>query len=572
MPDPWQAPPISHKAKALARALGVPEMVGALLVNRNIHTVEEAREFFQPKLSSLIDPSTFPDMDWGTRLIAEALTKGGNILVYGDYDADGITATACLYHFLSRLGAKVSYVIPNRFSHGYGVHASLVEPFLKKGPLLLLTVDCGTSDLTQLEALRKKGLQIVVTDHHRVFHESNYNWPVINPKRLKEPSLLGDISGVGTAFYLLMSLRRYLRKRGFFRQRKEPDLKEYLDLVAIGMVADRIHMRNQARILISHGLYQLRHTKWPTLDLIKEFSGITGRHLTTDDIGFRIAPRLNAPGRLEDPLLVMDSLLSQDQQKVRQLVEVMESLNNKRKNLEDQLLRDIENLMQENPSNGLPCMVYHGEDWHEGVLGLVASRLVTKYYRPALLLRAHGQFLKGSGRSIPGIDLYELIKEQARLLDRFGGHSGAVGLTMHKDYIESFKEGLVNSIETKVDQSLFQPKPHIDMELRLTELRFEEIRSLNLLEPFGDGNPEPVFLARGVEVVAKKEFGTDHLRLILREKDKIFGALGYGMLSKGHLAQGKVDILYTPRQDLFKGHEVIELKLVAIRPCLTPSP
>ena len=573
MADTWQIPPISPKAFTLAKALGVPQVLGVLLVRRGIIDLQSAKEFIQPKLSSLVDPSIFPDMDLGTRLIGDALIKQSNILIYGDYDADGITGTVCLYHFLKSLGAKVHYVIPNRFIHGYGVHPSLVEPFLKKGPLVLLTVDCGTSDIEQLAFLKDKGVHIVVTDHHRIMSDSfQYNWPVINPKRIKESFSLGDISGVGVAFYLLISLRRYLRKKGFFRSKKEPNLREYLDLVAIGTIADRINIRNQARVLISHGLNQLNHTKWHAIELIKEFSGITGKHLTTEDVGFRIAPRINAPGRLDNPLLVMDSLLSQDKEKVRQLVEVMESLNNKRRNLEEQLLREVESLLQEKTSNGLPCILYHGKDWHEGILGLVASKLVSKYYRPTLLLREHGPILKGSGRSIPGIDLYELVKEQAYLLNRFGGHSCAVGLSLNKDFIENFKEGLVESIVKRADEDTFQPKPSIDMELKLSDLKFQDIQCLNLLEPFGDGNPEPVFMARNVEVVAKKEFGSDHLRLILRDKDKIYGAVGYGMLSQSSSAQGKVDILYTPKADFFKGHEIIELKLVAIRPCLNPNP
>lgn len=571
--DPWQVETPPGSAKELAKLIGVPELVGALLFKRGLKTPSEASQFLNPTLSGLVDPYVFPDMEWGTKILAEAVLQNKKILIYGDYDADGITGTTCLFRFLKSIGARVGCLIPNRLTDGYGVHTHLLKKAISESYSVIVTVDCGTSDITSLKTAQELGLKVIVTDHHRVPEGLGVDWPLINPKRISNGDGLWELSGASMAFYLSVSLRRVLRKRGFFKNRREPDLKEYLDLISIGMVADRVKILGQSRILIANGINQLLRSKDPAINYLKALSGIEQRILNTEDIGFRIAPRINAPGRVGDPNIALNALISTDETQIKNLVDLMESLNQKRKSLEEELHKEVESQIQSKYQNLPPLILCHGENWHEGILGLVASKISNIYYRPALLLSTKEGILRGSGRSIPEIDLYDLMWRQRHLLMKYGGHSAAVGLTLRPSVVGLLEAVLSQSILERLDPRALVPKPYIDMELDLTALRFEEIEALSRLAPFGEGNPEPTFLCKGVKIAATKVIGGEHLKLILRKGNHIFGAIWFGKGSSKDLTGITADIIYSPRAEFYKGHPTIELKIVDLRPSLYgPNP
>lgn len=566
--DHWHAPAITDGAKRLARDIGMPELIGMLLHRRGIKDPSEARRFLNPSLSNLVDPEVFPDMEWGTEILAEAIINRKKVLVYGDYDADGITGTSCLLRFLRELGAEAGYILPNRLLDGYGVHAHLVEKAISEGYSVIVTVDCGSTDTSSLKLALSSGVNVIVTDHHRVPEGMAGRWPIINPKRLNQTDGLWELSGASMAFFLAASLRRHLRKKGFFKGRREPNLREYLDLVSVGMVADRVKVLGQARVLIANGVEQLAKTKDLAMQYLKNLSGIDQRVFNVEDIGFRIAPRINAPGRIDDPDIALRALISRDEGQIKILLDLMESLNQKRRSMEEWLLREVESQIQSKYQSVPPFILCKGEDWHEGVLGLVASKISSKYYRPSLILKAKGQVIKGSGRSIPEIDLYDLINTQRHLLLRYGGHSGAIGLTVRPEVLVSLEEGLSNAIGEKVDIQSLTPRPYIDMELDLRDLKHKDIEALSILAPFGDGNPEPTFLCKGAQIVATKVVGGEHLRLILRRGDKIFSGICFGKAPLKDYSGMRVDLIYVPRLELYKGHSLIELKILDLRPSL----
>ncbi|MFN3535648.1 MAG: single-stranded-DNA-specific exonuclease RecJ, partial [Desulfatiglandales bacterium] len=413
------------------------------------------------------------------RIISQAIGSRAKILVYGDYDADGITGTACLYRFLRDLGAEVGCMVPHRLLDGYGVHKHLIERAVHEGYRCIITVDCGTTDVAPLRYALKSGLSVVVTDHHRVPSDLNVDWPLINPKRLPSEDGLWELSGSSMAFLLAVSIRRFLREKGFFRRRREPDLKGYLGLVTIGMVADRVNLSgNQTRLLVKNGLEELNRSEEFVLTYLKELSSLETRRLNTEDIGFRLAPRINAPGRIGDPKVALEALIGDDEKRVRSLVDLMESLNNRRRTMEEELLKEVENEIRVKYREPPLLILCHKEDWHEGILGLVASKVSTNHYRPTLILRSKGGILKGSGRSIPEVDLFELIKTQSHLLLKFGGHSGAVGLSLDLSALDSFEEALSSQLQERLNLTSLVPTPYIDMELDLRELTIEDVEAL----------------------------------------------------------------------------------------------
>ncbi len=560
----WELAPLDPGAMSLCKALNLPLVIGAILWNRGIRSASKAREFMRPRLSDILDPMVLPDMEKAINLIfTKAIKNNGGILIYGDYDADGLTATALLCRFFREIGVQASYYIPSRFKEGYGVNRAFINGLDPERYALVITVDCGSLDWEALSLAKSKGIEVVVTDHHLLPKDiPALPWPIINPKRLPPDSGLWEISGVGVAFYLAIALRRLLREKGFFKS-KEPQLKDLLDLVAIGMVADRVKVVDQARVLISSGISQLRKTKNPGLLSLKEVCSLSQGPITTDDIGFRLGPRLNAPGRVHEPGIVMEALLTQEEEHARKLAITMDALNSKRKSLEDSLVGEVEEKIQGLCLSGLCSMVFSGTDWHQGVLGLVASRLSSKYYRPVLMITCLNGRAKGSGRSIPEVDLFDAMTEIRHFFERFGGHRMAVGFSLTDEKIHELKPALEEVISKRVSPQSLVPKVSIDMCLDLDQLKIEELKLLSLLEPFGEGNPEPVFLARGVEILTKKVVGGEHLKMIVRQGNRVFEAIAFGV-SESEMKMARTDLLYTPIMDLYKGHEMIGLKIVDI--------
>jgi single-stranded-DNA-specific exonuclease len=558
----WKIAPRSDQAQQLARETPLTPLQAQILINRGIVHKDAALSFFSPRLSDMIDPTLLADMKQATALVLKALDRDQKITVYGDYDADGLTATALLYHFFASLGIQVSYYIPNRFGEGYGLNARAVRRIAGMGTGLMITVDCGISDGDEIALAKELGVEVIITDHHQVPADFRRLCPVVNPHRPDCPFPGKDLAGVGLAFLLTVSVRAALRERGWFRRDPEPDLREYLDLVAIGTVADRVPLLNQNRIFVKAGIEALARTRWQGLEALKKVSNVPGPGLSAQDLAFRLAPRLNAPGRMGEPLLGIEILTVKESHSADTFAIAVNRLNDRRQSVERQILGQIESLFRtEGGIEERKTLVLAGEDWHAGVLGIVASRLVDKYHKPCLVISHRDGMAVGSGRSIDGFNLHQALSRLAPLFDKFGGHAHAAGFRLKTENLEALKrelEGLATELLIAED---LVPSLKADGEILLQDITYETIEQLEVLAPFGEGNPEPLFLARSLQVRESKVVGNNHLRLRVRQGEKSFDAIGFGLGTEPPVEGETVDMVFTPEINRWQGSARIQLRL-----------
>ncbi|MBN1102436.1 MAG: single-stranded-DNA-specific exonuclease RecJ, partial [Deltaproteobacteria bacterium] len=440
----WRLRSPSPDILSFADRTGVTPAEAQILLNRGISDEEALHSFLLPRLSSLLDPMILKDMKEAVSVVVKALEQRDPITIYGDFDADGLTATAVLMNFLTGLNASVFCHIPNRLTEGYGLHAQAVDSIARHRGGLLITVDCGISNGEEIALARELGMQVVVTDHHQVPEGFTPPCPVVNPHRPDCPFPFKELSGVGLAFFLCVALRARLREGGWFRNRMEPDLRQHLDLVALGTIADMVPLLDQNRILVHSGLERMRDSSWPGMKALREVAVPgSGATLSSDDLAFRLAPRLNASGRLGDAETGIRTLTTASHAEARELARKLNELNGRRQALERAILNQIEEAMVGRfDLQNQRTLVLAGKGWHKGVLGIVASRLAERYHRPAIVLDVEDGVAAGSGRSIPGFDLYGALARLKPLLRRFGGHRHAAGLSLQSARIEAFAEEL----------------------------------------------------------------------------------------------------------------------------------
>jgi single-stranded-DNA-specific exonuclease len=565
----WKLKPPSSLAPKLAAEVGVTPLQAQLLINRGISDKASARAFLYPRLSSIADPMLFRDMDQALAEIMKAIEGQKRITIYGDYDADGVTATALLSNFFSSLQIPVSFYIPNRLHEGYGINPQALKEIAANGTGLIITVDCGISDTEEIALAQGLGMKVVVTDHHQVPEGFQSNCPVVNPHRPDCPFPFKNLAGVGLAFYLAVAVRTALRERGWFTRMREPDLREYLDLVALGTVADRVPLLNQNRILVHSGIRMMGRSRWTGLGAMMDVAGIGSAEITSDDLAFRLGPRLNAPGRMGNPEIAVHTLTVDKTGAARDMALALNAANNKRQIVERHILDQIEPMVERiRVQEDVKTMVMAGEDWHKGVLGIVASRIVDKYHRPCLVFTTKDGVAIGSGRSIEGFNLYRALSKLEHLLEKFGGHAYAAGVTLSAANLEPFRnelEGLAR--ETLRDEDLV-PTLEADAEIFLDEVTPEMIAQIRALSPYGEGNPESLFLARSVKVIGSGVVGDRHLKLRVGQGQKTFEAIGFGF-SERHSVQGKtINILFTPELNRWQGYERIQLRIIDLEESL----
>ncbi len=493
-----------------------------VLANRNLGGAEEIEHFLSPSLRRLRDPFTLADMDAAARRIAKAVWDREEILIFGDYDVDGITSTILLYEFLKQAGAVVTFYIPHRLDEGYGLKAGQVEKIIEANPglSLIVTVDCGSHSHDAVEAARRADIDVVVTDHHNTPDNLPDALAVVNPKRSDCPAGLSHLAGVGVAFYLAIALRKRLRDDGYWKRHSEPNLKNFCDLVALGTVADLVPLTDENRILVKTGLEVLQSKPRLGLKHLSKACGFFRRKLDSEDIAFRIAPRLNAAGRIEHAKTAAELLLSDREDRAAELAKFLDDLNCQRRELEKTAYEQVLEKIGDAPEKqaGKP-VVLASPDWHEGVLGIVASRVAERFFSPAVLISEHNGFGKGSCRSVPGFDLFEGLCRCAPLLDDFGGHSMAAGVKIKTSNIDRFRQAFQEIFETEFRSRELVPEIDIDCELSFDDVSEFLIDELERLKPFGAHNPEPVFLARNVKVAAPKIVGETHRRMVLSQPD-----------------------------------------------------
>lgn len=502
----------------LCTALGCSPVVAALLANRGIRSPEAADRFLSPSFSHLSDPFTFKEMDKAVSRIDLAIQNQEKILIFGDYDADGITASVLLTEFLSAVGADVSYYIPHRETEGYGLKPEHITGHAAVRRIhLIITVDCGSSSHEAVRQAAREGIDVIITDHHTISDPLPEALAVINPKRGDCPSGAGYLAGVGVAFFLVVCLRKHLRERGFWSSRPEPNLKNVCDLVALGTIADVVPLTGSNRILVKGGIEMIQTGSRPGIQSLVEISGIEANVLNADDIAFKLAPRLNAAGRMAHAETAVQLLLDRNAAATRDLADTLNMLNSRRRSIEQRVLDGIRLKIENSPELlEAGALVMADDSWPLGVLGIVASRLVQELTRPVVLIATRNGSGRGSARSVPGFDLYSELKSCADCLSGFGGHAAAAGLEIATEKIAAFRERFGRLAEMRIGGSEAPAAVFADAILDIGDITPSLIDEIATLQPFGSGNPEPVFLAENIQVVTSAIAGRNTLRLMLK--------------------------------------------------------
>ncbi|WP_300672211.1 single-stranded-DNA-specific exonuclease RecJ [Desulfoluna sp.] len=506
------------QVNALAAALGISPVTATLLVARGHGTPEAARTFLSPSLAGLRPPHRLFGMDTAVERLIRAITHDEMIFICGDYDADGITSTALLVTFLQSTGAKVGWHLPHRVSDGYGFHASQVtEHAHPAGAKVIITVDCGSTSFEAVEAAKSCGIDVIITDHHTTGDTLPEALAIINPKQPACESGMQDLAGVGVAFYLAVALRKGLRDINHWGKKGEPNLKALCDMVALGTIADIVPLTGENRILTRAGLDMINQKTRPGIVSLLTASKVTAQEVGAEDIAFRLAPRINAAGRMDNAQVGLDLMLATSQKQAAPIAKELCRLNTQRQDTEAQIFEEIVDYINESP--GLldrKSFVLAKNGWHPGVLGIVASRVVREYGKPAFVISVDARGLgKGSGRSIPGVDLYQALKSTADTLERFGGHRQAAGLQLQASRIVEFHRRLEAHLsESTTDDDYITTLP-ADARLPLSEITPALIDELETLAPFGEGNREPLFIAENIPVLSSSEVGRGHRRYLL---------------------------------------------------------
>lgn len=565
----WNLPePDSADTLALAEATGLPRLIAALLQRRGLDSAEAVKRFLEPTAAGLHRPDTLPGIDAATSRIMQAVEQHQRILVYGDYDVDGITGTALLVSVLGKIGVDAITYLPQRETEGYGLSVKGVEYARTQGCSLIVTTDCGVTDFAAAGIAAGIGIDVVITDHHEPKRNDDGSdelpnaVAVVNPKLFDSVYPFRELAGCGVAFKLAW---RLLQAAGRTRQ----DLAELLDLAALGTIADMVPLVDENRLIARLGLKSLRSGWRPGIRALTEKAGLQPADLSSRNISFAIAPRINAAGRVAHADIALRLLLTQDAAAARQLAEQLDELNRSRQSIEESILADAVAIVEERRLFEQRVMVVAGEGWHEGVIGIVASRLVERFYRPCVLVSFKGETGKGSARSITGFDLYSALKTCSSHLLRFGGHRYAAGLQIHRQQLPWFAD-TINSFAAQLPESVFQPTLHVEAVAQLAELDSTLLAALAQLEPFGPDNPEPIFASLGLEVVGcPQPVGRDHLKFKVRDGDIVVPAIAWGRSSdlpsleigrKNHL-----DICYTIGQDNFVVPPRIRLEVIDLR-------
>ena len=559
----WQFKSPSPHAPRLAREADLSLLEAQLLINRGISNVSDTRSFLCPRLSNLTDPALLKDIDSAVEQILRTVETQGNITVYGDYDADGMTATALLLNFFKDLGVPVSFYIPNRFTQGYGLNAEAVGDIARRGGGLMITVDCGTSDLHEIALAQSLGLSVVVTDHHQVPENYAPLCPVVNPHRPDSAFPFPHLAGVGIAFFLAIAVRAALREKGWFRKSPEIDLRDYLDLVALGTVADMVPLLDQNRIMVKAGLEKMGGSLSPGIQALRQTADMGSLPMTSDDVAFKLAPRLNASGRMADASLGVLALTTDQPPLAYELAKRLSAMNKERQSIERAIIEQIEaQIASMTDLDARGTLVFSGKGWHKGVLGIVASKIAEKYHRPTLVLDVEDGWATGSGRSISGFDIYRALTRLAHCLEKFGGHHHAVGFTLKASQVDRLREEFESLARQVLSDRDKIPVLEIDAEIGLSDLTLQSLSRLTAFHPFGPGNPEPLLLARALEVVHARIVGENHLKMRLRQDQHVMEAIGFNLAAKAPQAGETVDLVFTPEINAWQGYERIQLKVV----------
>lgn len=552
-----QHPVLQH---ILAQELNISRITAQLLINRGIYTTEHARAFFDSDLRGLHDPYLLKDLDQAVTRIERAIKRKEKILVYGDYDADGVTGTALLVQALRRLGGDVCYYIPERLEEGYGLHLEALRKARREGVSLVVTVDCGTGGMSEAVWAADNSLDLVITDHHETLADLPEVPALINPKRPDCTYPFKELAGVGVALKLVQALFRGIGA-------SPESWLDYLDLACIGTIADLVPLLGENRILVKHGLKAISLTKNQGLVALISLCGIKAENLGPREVGFILAPRLNAAGRIGSANQAVELLLTESPETAREIAAQLHRGNQDRQGIESVVLEQALQMYEQEP--GLAAdrvIVLAGEGWHPGVIGIVASRLVERFYRPALLIALGKGAGKGSARGIPGFNIYQALAHCREHLLDFGGHTAAAGLSIDPEKIDFLRRAINEYARENLTEDLMIPRLEVDALVPVNEISEELVGEIGLLYPFGHQNPGPLLGCRGITVVNSRGVGKDaaHLKLRLRGEGRgMLDGIGFrlGAYAEALAASEVVDLAFTPGINDYNGRRSVQLEV-----------
>jgi len=557
----------TEKVEQLSAELGIDRVLADLLVQRGINTFEEARAFFRPRLEDLHDPFLMTDMDKAVERVHQAVTDGQRILVYGDYDVDGTTAVAQVFSFLKKFTQRVDFYIPDRYDEGYGLSYKALDWAGDNGVNLVITLDCGIKAIDKVEYARSKGIEVIICDHHLPEEELPRAVAVLDPKREDCHYPFDDLCGCGVGFKLAQG---YVQKYGL-----DPSLLDpLLDLQVVSIASDLVSMTGENRILAHYGLKRLNENPRKGLLAMINLAKLEPGHIGIDDIVFKIGPRINAAGRMESGRLAVELLTATDDRTAFKIGEQINDNNNERKSIDRGITQEALEMVQAGKALATENVtIVYNPSWNKGVVGIVASRLVEAYYKPTVVLTKSNGFITGSARSVQGFDLYASIESCADLLENFGGHMYAAGLTLREENLEAFCSRMDSFVANNITREELTPVVEIDARLDFSQITPKFTRILKQFQPFGPGNNNPVFLTEDVYDAGngrKVGAGGVHLKLDLMQESQPYrqiAAIGFNMADYyEHIKAGNpIDVCYSIVENFYRGSSSIQLRLKDIR-------
>ena len=553
-------------AEELATKIGVSRVTAALLMRRGIKTEPAAKRFFRPQLSELVDPFLMNDMDVAVDRLNVAMGRRERIMVYGDYDVDGCTAVALVYRFLSQFYSNIEYYIPDRYVDGYGVSRLGIDHAAEAGVGLIIVLDCGIKANEEIAYAKEKGIDFIVCDHHVPDEELPPAVAILNPKREDNTYPFRDLCGCGVGFKFMQA---FAKNNGIPFSKLSP----LLDLCAVSIAADLVSVTGENRILAYHGLKQLNSNPTVGIKAIIDTCGLAGRDITMSDIIFKIGPRINASGRMQNGTEAVDLLVEQDPAKALLEAENINRYNEQRKEVDRQMTEEANQIVERLESQEhQPAIVLYDEHWKKGVVGIVASRLTELYFRPTVVLSRNGQLATGSARSVAGFDVYGAVKSCRDLLTNFGGHTYAVGLSLPVENIEEFRKRFQDYIAQHILPQQTEASIDIEATLDFRDINKRLLNELKKMAPHGPGNAKPLFTTRNVydfgtsKVVGRNQ---EHIKLELVDSrsSNVINGIAFGQSSSAHYIKSKrsFDILYTIEENIYK-HGEVQLQIEGIRP------
>lgn len=543
-----------EKIDEIVKKFDVPELLATVLVNRGIVDDEEIRVFLNPTRSDFHDPYLMPDMEIAVERIIKAIDNQEKVIIYGDYDVDGITSITVLKKFLKTCGLEADYYIPNRLSEGYGLNKAAIDYIKEKEYTLIITVDCGISGIEEIEYANSLGIETIVTDHHEPMEVLPPAVAIVDLKRKDNDTYpFKSLAGCGVVFKLTQAL-------GMRLGIDEKEYLKYLDIVCVGTISDIVPLVDENRVIAKLGLKLVEVTRNPGLKALLNASGY--KVVNSNTISFGIAPRINACGRMGYEEEALKLFLTENLVQASEITERLNKYNRDRQEIEKNIYDEAIKMMEKEDSNA-QSIVLGSNNWHHGVIGIVSSKITEIYFKPSILICFEGEDGKGSGRSIPGFDLHEALAETAKYLEKYGGHEMAVGLSLKKNNFNRFKEAFEKYVEEK-DITGIVPIIEIDKQISLKDIDSNIVKQLDLLEPFGEANRRPIFVYKNLKIDSIRALSDGkHLKMTLKDGNTIVNAIGFnmGQLSKEYMIGDRIDVVGTLEINAYNGREMVQINV-----------